>query len=169
MKCMVCDTEFQHSEDGCCPNCGFYSEYEILGEDIRRSKEQIRSMAAAHRALCLQSLRLGVLLHEWEAQGEEIREKQITERLFATGEALEQGPVWLEEPLARIPEAEKLTVEVVLRNGGSHRVAALQLPNLHQPLLQQVGFQFDGRGCARVLLKNPEASTQSEPFRVLFR
>ena len=163
MKCIACDHEF--NEEASCPCCGF-PVYEVIGADYEDGRKQVEELAKLHRSQYLRKLRFGFVTYRWKADGDKVVEAGHAASLYTNGEALEKGEAWFESDFARIPKKESIPVTLVVKKGDSNETITVQVPNLSDAELQQVGLCLDEKLHVRVLLKNRYNRTQSEPVSV---
>lgn len=157
MKCLICNSSYEGFE---CPNCKFpYIAFPGDPEEgIRRMKPQID----AYRDAFLEKLSLGVVSYYWKEQDGRLVLDREEVRSIGSGKELQAGAVWLEQPFARLPEAESLTIRLALSLEGGNREFSVRLPNLLQPELQQLGAEMNEQMQIRLLLRNSSGSTASE-------
>ena len=163
MRCVACGND--HWEGAECPRCHF-PVYEMLGEDLDQSLAQIRAFAEEYRKEYLNDLQLGVVTYQWQDVDGIIREKSHTPIYFAAGSILSSGEFWYQQKLARIPDQDTIPVTLALKKGKQEWQIPVQVPNLKQAELQQVGFRLEDELHVRILLKNDSARTESEPVSV---
>ena len=162
MKCIACGNEAGGSS---CPCCRF-PVYEIVGDSVDESKAQIEAFAKIHRDNYLNDVSLGIVAYEWKDDNGKIVEKSHTRVFFADGRALKTDEVWLQEDFARLPDADKLTVKVVIKKGTAVAEQDVQIQNLTEREFQKIGFRLEEELHVRMLLKNDSSRTESAPISV---
>ncbi len=163
--CRVCLKELNHS-GGSCPRCGF-QEPAFFG-DPAKAQQLISRKADAYRTQYLSQFDFGVTVYYWkDKDGTLVPDR--TERLsFGSGEALLGAAQWLDQPFARVPDVEAMGLQLDIRQAGtSYRTMSVQVPVPKGAHLQQAGISLSPDMKVRLLLKNPQDQTQSEPISFL--
>lgn len=158
-QCRVCHKELTNLNTPC-PRCGF-RELSFIG-DPKAAEQKMNKMADEARAKFLSEFDFGVTIYRWKDQdGTLVLDR--TERLsFGRGTALLGKTNWLEQPFARIPDVKNMELELsVLRNSRNYRSMKLSVPVPQGNHLQQVGITLSPDMKVKLLLKNPQAQTQS--------
>lgn len=163
MRCLAC---FETVPDGTqnCPRCGFI-QYQVIG-DTAEAVSALELVAGKHRSRFLQAYDLGVTVYTWKDREGSITLDQAQRRSFGTADALQGKTTWLDQPFARIPEQE-LTVELSVENGGTAWILPVRLPVPQEPQLQQLGIEMNKDLTVRLLLRNGQTQTQSQPVSFL--
>ncbi len=163
MRCMACYENIPEGTETC-PNCGFV-HYQVIG-DTDEALNALERMANHHRAAFLTRFDLGITVYTWKDQGGVLVQDTAKRVSFGTADALMHGPVWLEQPFARVPEGE-LTVELSLQKDGKTHSLPVRLPAPREALLQQLGIQLDRDLKLQLMLKNQQSQTASQPVAFL--
>ena len=155
--CPVCHTKY---ESGDCPVCKF-PDIAFPGdpeEGLRLMKPQID----AYREVFLLKLKIGVVSYYWKDQNGSLvlDREQITP--LGTAKQLSEGPVWLSQSFARLPDAKQLEVQLSVELDGETKKLTVNLPKLLEPELQQIGAELDNEFCIRVMLRNRTSNSASE-------
>lgn len=165
MKCLACGKEASGSV---CKHCQF-PVIEIVGNsaaEVDESIANIQAHAQRHREEYLEDLRIGVMTYKWkEAYGRLVEDFHVPV-YFAKGSDLRNGEVWYPEQFAAIPNAQTMTVKMVIMKGASESETDVQLPNPAGQGLQKVGFRLDDQLQVRMLLKNESGQSESQPISV---
>ena len=160
MNCLVCGNPMTNTENDC-PRCGFhYLDY--LGGDWAQAVEAQKPDAVFYRTnTFLPKFDLGITCYRWKDENGTIA-LASTERIsFGTAAALEKNTVWLNQEFARLPDEDKLTVEVsVKEQGRAERTLQFTLPALTEPELQRLGLALDAD--LKLTLKLKTASGKRE-------
>ena len=106
------------------------------------------------------------MIYQWKDQNGLVKEASHAPVYFAAGSILASGEFWYPQKLARIPDQEFLPVTLAFKKGNTEWQVPIQVPNLKQAELQQVGFRLEDELQVRLLLKNDSAQTESEPVSV---
>ncbi len=158
-QCRVCHKELTTLNKPC-PRCGF-RELSFVG-DPKAAEQKMNKMADEARAKFLSEFDFGVTIYRWKDQdGALVLDR--TERLsFGSGASLLDKLCWLEQPFARIPDVKNMELELsVLRNKQNYRSMKISVPVPQGNHLQQVGITLSPDMKVKLLLKNPQAQTQS--------
>ena len=162
MKCIACGNEVSGSS---CLYCQF-PVYEIVGDNVDESVAQINALAKTHRENYLNNLQLGVLTYKWKAENGKIVEDSQIPEYFADGQILKNGEVWFSGKFARIPNEDTLKVKMAIKTNTRIRTLSVDIPNLMEPELQEIGFRLEDMLHVRMLLKNDSHCSESEPLSV---
>ncbi len=157
MKCLICNTSYEGVE---CPNCKF--PYIAFPGDPEEGIRQMKPQLDAYRAVFLERIRLGVVSFFWKEQEGSLVLDREEVRPIGSGKELCAGPVWLEQPFARLPEAESLSIRLALSLGGEKRELSVSVPNRLEPELQQLGAEMNEQMQLRLLLRNSSGCSASE-------
>lgn len=158
MECLVCGKEYKGSE---CPRCRF-PDVQIPG-DRQKAIDNLRPAIEAYRARFLQSVKLEIAVFFWKDENGTVvldREERIC---LATADELQNGPRWLDQDFARIPQENAIIVTLYISIGDTVRREKVSIPNLHSPSLQQIGVEMEKDFNIRLLLRNGDSNlTRSE-------
>ena len=117
-----------------------------------------------HRKIYLKDVELGIVTMRWrEENGMYVKAGENTIPL-AAGSALEAGEVWYDGAFGRIPGVSNLPVTVIVKKGREERPILVEIPNLHQDRLQQIGVKLVEGTWAVLMLRNGLGQTESQPF-----
>ena len=162
MECLVCGKEYVGSE---CPRCRF-PDVQIPG-DRQKAIENLRPAIEAFRTQFLKSVKLEIAAFYWKDEDGTVvldREERV---LLVDGEELQQGPKWLNQEFARIPDEEWVPVTLYITVAGDTRQEQIMLPNIHSPQLQQIGVETVESCGIRLLLRNvANEMTKSETIQL---
>ena len=162
MECLVCGKEYVGSE---CPRCRF-PDVQIPG-DRQKTIESLRPAIEAFRTQFLQSVKLEIAAFHWKDEDGTVvldREERV---LLVDGEELQQGPKWLDQEFARIPDEQWVHVTLYITVAGDTRQEQIMLPNIHTPQLQQIGVEMVESFGIRLLLRNAaNEMTKSETIQL---
>lgn len=164
-QCRVCHKNLTKPAQPC-PRCGF-QEPAFFGDPVK-AQQLIAHKADAYRSQFLSGFDFGITIYRWKDQDGTLALDR-TERLsFGTGSDLTEKTRWLEQSFARIPDLQKMELELsIRRNGQKYRQIPVSVPVPGGNHLQQVGISLSGDQTLRLLMKNPQAQTQSEPISFL--
>lgn len=155
--CPVCHFQFEGGE---CPVCQF-PDLAFPGdpeEGLRRMKPQID----AYRESFLSRVKIGIVSYYWkDRDGSLVLDHEQIEE-FGTAKQLSEGPIWLSQPFARLPDDRQLQLALSVELDGKVRKLAAALPNLLEPELQKVGVELDDDLRLRVLLRNRTSRSASD-------
>ena len=157
MSCVCCGRQF--TESGECPFCKF-PVYEIVGDDASRSEKQISGFADLHRAEYLKDLEIGVIVYDWKDQDGVV----VEDHHF--GDSLMADVQYLPDKLARIPDLKTVPVQIVIKKGNVEKVFKVELPNLMEAELQQIGVSLEPLLNITILLKNDSNQSSSKPVSI---
>lgn len=167
MECMVCGRLLQEREETC-SRCGFRHRRSLT--DPETTRHLMQPLVDSHLANLLQAFDLGVTTYHWKDQDGAIV-RDFTRRLsFGTTSALMDNTVWLDQPFARLPDAQEITVELsIIRNGTEPVSVPVQLPALREAQLQYVGLRLDRKLMLSLFMKNEDSQVSSAPIDLLKR
>lgn len=157
MKCIVCGKEFEKDN---CPLCGF-PKVEFPG-DPEKGLQAMKPAIDAYREDFLGQVSVGIIVYQWKDDGGKIVMDRSERLQIGTGKELRGNARWLAEQFARIPDAEKLQVGLSIQVNGKGGERGVEIPNLPEPELQELGAVVDGDLNIQLLLRNSSGSTQSE-------
>ena len=163
MKCVVCRKEY---EKGNCPVCNF-PKIEFPGDP----EEGLRAMKPAidaYRDDFLGQVSVGIIVYQWKDDNGVIVGNGSERLQIGTGKELRGSTRWLTEKFARIPDEEKLQVNLSVQVNGKGEERSVSIPNLKEAELQELGAVVDDALNIQLLLRNSSGSTQSEKMP-LFR
>lgn len=159
MKCLVCGKNYEAAE---CPRCRF-PDVQIIG-DREQTIASLKPTIDAWRTNFLQAVQVKVQLYRWKDKDGMVVLDRVDTAMLGDGNTLRQGAAWLPERIARIAEAEEISVTTHITIGADTREFAVTVPNLHRPELQQLGASVDEEFNLRLMLRNAsDAPTCSEP------
>lgn len=164
MRCMACYENIPAGTETC-PCCGFV-QYQVIG-DTKEALAALEMMAGKHRAMFLKRFDLGVTTYTWKDQDGAIVLDTAKRISFGTADGLMNGPVWLDQQFARIPEKE-LTVQLSVQKAGElTRVIPVRIPAPQEAQLQQLGVVLEKDLTVRLMLKNGQSQTASQPVAII--
>lgn len=164
MRCMACYENIPNGTETC-PCCGFV-QYQVIG-DTKEALAALEMMAGRHRAMFLKWFDLGVTVYTWKDKDGVIVPNTAKRVSFGTADALMNGPVWLDQQFARIPEKE-LTVQLSVQKAGEEpRVVPVRIPAPQEAQLQQLGIELQKDLTVRLQLKNGISQTASQPVAII--
>ena len=157
--CRVCRKELTHPAQTC-PRCGF-RELSVVG-DPKAAEQKMNMMADDARAKFLREFDFGVNSYFWKDQDGQIVLDHTEYLSFGSGSELLGNTRWLDQLFARIPDVEKLDLELSIRRSGQkYRQIPVSVPVPGGKHLQQAGISLSPDMKVRLLLKNPQEQTQS--------
>ncbi len=149
MKCLVCGLEHTAAE---CPRCHF-PDIQIMG-DPEQERQRLEPVLRDYKINLLRGVKLSLPVYRWKDCNGQLVQERMEFAPLAGGEALLAGEVWYPEKFARIPDRQALPVCLRIQTGEACRDVQLELPNLLQPELQQLGAVLEEGLCLRLLLRN---------------
>lgn len=156
MKCAVCGREFAGS---ICPLCGF-PVFSIPG-DAEEAARKRRKMTKEYRDRFLKQVDVSIEFYRGREESGTVAFSESESRRVGSASELLGQTVWLSEMFARIPGAEKITVSVTAVVGAQNIGKTIEIPNLTEPWLQQLGFEL--RDDMRLILRlRDEAGNTAE-------
>lgn len=158
MRCIVCGREY---EDDKCPVCNFPKvEFPADPEEGLRA---MKPTIDAYRDNFLNQVSIRIMTYQWKDDNGVIAMDSKKQIPIGTGKELREGTKWLAEKFARIPDVEKLQVDLSIQvndMGGVYR--SVSIPNLMEAELQELGASVDDNLNLQLLLRNSSGTTQSE-------
>lgn len=157
MKCIVCGKEYEKNK---CPVCNFPKiEFPADPEEGLRA---MKPTIDAYRDNFLSQISIGIIVYYWKDDNGMIA-KDRTERIqIGTGKELHEDTKWLAEKFARIPDVEKLQVDLSVQVNDIDEQQSVSIPNLMEAELQELGAAVDDDLNIQLLLRNSSGITQSE-------
>lgn len=149
MRCMVCGKEY---EGAGCPRCHF-PNVQVPG-DPEAAMKTLRPAIEKYRETVLDGIEIGVLIYDWKDKDGVLQVAREERRSFGTGKELCGKDVWLPQQFARIPERRTLPVKVYVRVGNQERLETVEIPNLMEAQLQQIGVSLDRDFMFCLMLRN---------------
>ena len=161
--CLVCFKPLPLGED-VCTRCGF-QHYPGLDDDQEAVRNFQRPRAAKSRSeKFLPRFDLGVTSYYWKDENGTIAPDTTKRLSFGTAADMEKKTVWLNQEFARLPDEDKLDIEVsVKQDGAKDRTVRFQLPALKEPQLQRLGLELTQDLQLKLTLKNDKSSVTSDP------
>ena len=145
-----------------CPRCGFLQPA-VVGNAEAAEQMIARSVQLA-KANFIKGFDFGIIAHYWKDQNGEVVPDHQERLSFGSGQAVLGNTVFLEQQFARIPDVATMELELsILHNGADYCTHKVEIPVPHGKHLQQVGLEMTQDLTVILILKNPEAQTQSEP------
>ena len=164
MRCLACYHDIPQGTETC-PCCGFV-QYQVIG-DTKEALSALELMAGRHRAMFLKRFDLGITAYTWKDRDGSVVLDTASRISFGTADALMNGPVWLDQQFARIPEKE-LTVQLSVQKPGEQtRVIPVRIPAPQEAQLQQLGIALEQDLTVRLMLKNGQSQTASQPVAII--
>lgn len=163
MKCLVCSKIFEGNK---CPRCEF-PNIQIPGgpEEYEAGLEALKPMIEQRRRAFLEGIDVGIVIYHWKDQDGAIVEDREETVSFGRGDELRQREVWLDRKFARIPDEPSLPLRVAISVGGKKREEALDIPNLLEAELQEIGIAMDEEFNICLMLRNESGTpTKSRPI-----
>lgn len=159
MKCVICSASFDTDK---CPVCQFpvISFPGDPEEGLRKIKPQID----AFRKTFLDQLSIGVVSYRWKDQDGVLVKSSEDILPIAIGSDLAEKTVWLDQQFARLPDKETLSVHVQCSWGpedDQKRNLTVDIPNLLEPELQEIGATLDQNCNLQMKLRNQTSSSDS--------
>lgn len=169
MNCLVCGKPMANNANDC-PHCKFHY-LSFIGGSLADALEAQKPKADYYRSnTYLPTIDLGITCYHWKDDNGTIA-LASTERLsFGSAASLENKTVWLNQDFARLPDEEKLTVEVsVKEQGAADRTLQFTLPALKEAELQRLGLQLDSSMKLTLKLKTASGKREvaSDPVALL--
>ena len=158
MKCVVCGKD--HDEHNC-PICKFPKIVNLSEGNDEEALDAIREMVERKRKQFLKGLTMGIVTYHWKDDGGELKVER--EELLTVGDGLSlyQGTAWCDQKFARVEDADFIPVQVTVKGDNFERVVELEIPNLREPGLQEVGLSIAGQCEMTASLRNASGSTTS--------
>ena len=122
----------------------------------------------AYRDDFLGQVSVGIIVYQWKDDNGVIVGNGSERLQIGTGKELRGSTRWLTEKFARIPDEEKLQVNLSVQVNGKGEERSVSIPNLKEAELQELGAVVDDALNIQLLLRNSSGSTQSEKMP-LFR
>ena len=164
MKCMVCGKEY---EGAGCPRCNF-PNIQIPG-DPDAAMNTLRPTIAKYRQDFLNKIEIGVLTYYWKDEDGILKVDHEKRCSFGTWEKLYEKEVWLPQKFARIPDEKSLAVKVYLRVGNEERVEIVEVPNLSEAQLQEIGVRLNADFTFCLMLRNDTGTPTRSGTIMLFQ
>lgn len=163
MKCIVCGKDYEKDK---CPVCGF-PKIEFPG-DPEKGLQMMKPTIDAYRDDFLSRVSVGIMAYRWKDDNGVLAMDRVERIQIGTGKELRGNTKWLAEKFARIPEEERMQVNLSIEVNGRGEERSVRIPNLKEAELQELGAAVDGALNIQLLLRNSSGSTQSEKMP-LFR
>lgn len=163
MECVVCKKQFTGGE---CPRCHF-PVVEFPG-DPEAGLAAIQPQIQSYRRQFLSMARFGVVAYRHHDVDGVLKQDGGTELTIGSGQALQEHPVFLDQPFAWTPGTE-LTVSLRLTLGGEEREDRVKVPNFPAPTMTQIGLQIDADNQYQVLLRDARGETVCSETMPIFR
>lgn len=157
MKCIVCGKKYEKDR---CPVCNF-PKIEFL-TDPEEGLQAMKPEIDAYRDNFLSQVSIGITAYQWKDNNGEIVMDRSERIHIGTGKELRGNTKWLAEKFGRIPDEEKLQVSLSIQVNGKVEEQSVNIPNLLEPELQELGAAVDDALNIQLLLRNSSGSTQSE-------
>ena len=154
MKCLVCGKVY---EDNDCPRCKF-PNIQIPLDGMEEKRKALQPTIDAYRKKFLPKIEVGVVIYHWKDDNGTLAVEREERRSFGTGDALYGKMVWLDQKFARVPEEKTLPIRTYIRMNGEEREEMLQLPNLQEAQLQEIGISMDEAFDLSLHLRNGEGT-----------
>lgn len=162
MKCYVCNNEF---EGNVCPRDNFPKV--LFPGDYETGMKKLKPDIDAYRDKFFGAIELGIAIYNWK-DGDGAVVLDTESRLpFGTAASLFDSTRWMETQFARIPNEEKLTVNMYIKTDSEERVKKIDIPNLFEPELQRIGIRMENNFSFKLLLGNDTGTpTESEYYSI---
>ena len=158
-QCRVCHKELNNPARPC-PRCGF-QEPAFFG-DPNKANQVINQKADAFRNQYLSAFDFGLTIYYWKDQNGQLVLDRTQRLSFGIGSNLAGNVCWLDQPFARIPEVEKLDLELsILRENQNYRKLYVAVPVPQGNHLLQAGISLSRDMTVQLMLKNPQGQAQS--------
>ncbi len=163
MKCLVCNKEFSGE---ICPRCNFPVIH--FPGSTESGIKKIESTIVAYRKNFLKNVEISIKSYWWKDQGGTIVLDHTCSNSFGKTEELLGKKAFLEEKFAREREKTTLPISVEVKTGEKSRELLVEVPNLAEPELQQIGLELEENFRFRILLKNDAGSTSASAYQSVF-
>lgn len=157
MKCVVCGKNFSGES---CPACQFPVVH--FPGNPEEGMAAVKPQIEAYRAVFLSFVSVGVMTYTWKDQDGKLALQEKKELSFGGGNELYKNVRWLSQKFARVPEVESLKVDVVVHNKENVTRRVMQVPNLLDAQLQEVGIGINEDMSLQLYLRNENGVTKSE-------
>lgn len=148
MKCLVCNKEFSGSV---CPRCGYPV---VESPDVDALLVSLRPQIETYRREFEQGIRIELVIFRWkEADGNVVLDRKEL-MSFGRYPELVGRVTWLPQQFARIPDAQRLDLQLQVTSLEMTREFIVPVQNLLEPALQCVGIEVSGDYRYRLKLKN---------------
>ena len=151
MKCLVCGKNYNDYE---CPRCGFPDLQLPLGKELEEARKKVQPKIDAHRAEFLKKIEVGIKVYYWKDQDGVLAADREEKCSFGSGSALYGKTVWLDQKFARVPEEKTLPIWLYIRVDGTEHERIVELPNLQEAQLQEIGLSMDNGFELCLMLRN---------------
>ena len=149
MKCLVCGMVYEAAE---CPRCRF--PYIQMVGDQESVFASLKPTIEAYRKSFFEKIKVELVAYRWKAVNDQIVLDHEEKMPLGTIAELQNGEVWLKDKFARIADVQRITVTVCITEGDSSRNIQVEIPNLHNAELQQLGARLDEECNLRLMLRN---------------
>ena len=162
MKCFVCNQEYEGHE---CTKCRF-PNVQMPGVNREKAMQDLAPAIQSYRTVFLQNVQLDVVTYHWkDDNGVVVLDREELIPLGSGTELYCQGK-WLEQKFARMGELSQIPVKIRITRWGTVREEQVAIPNLTQPMLQQLGAEMDEDFQIRLKLSNGLEVSFSQPVAV---
>lgn len=163
MKCLVCKKVF---EGPACPRCSF--PVIAVPAEVTNGENAVTPLIARHRQSFLKSVHIGMKIYYWkEAHGSVVLDREEHLR-FCPNRVLEPGEYWLDRKFARIPDEKQLSLTVIVEYGSETIEKTVEIANLEDAALQEVGLDLNEDYSWRLLVKNEMGHLTTSGYFPLF-
>ena len=97
---------------------------------------------------------MGIKVYYWKDQDGVLAADREEKRSFGSGNALYGKTVWLDQKFARVPEEKTLPIRLYIRVDGTEHERTVELPNLQEAQLQEIGLSMDNDFGLCLMLRN---------------
>mgnify|MGYP000514819764 FL=1 len=125
------------------PRCGFPDLQLQLGKELQEARKKVQPKIDAYRAEFLKKIEVGIKVYYWKDQDGVLAAAREEKCSFGSGSALYGKTVWLDQKFARVPEEKTLPIWLYIRVDGTEHERIVELPNLQEAQLQEIGLSMD--------------------------
>lgn len=154
MKCFVCHKEYQGQA---CPRCEF-PNVQVPGASREKAMQDLAPAIHSYRKTFLESIRLDTVICYWKDDNGVIALDHEDVIPLGTGTELYGGEKWHPQKLARVKELTRIPVRLRIGVRDTYREVQVEVENLSQPQLQQLGVEMDEDFNIRLKLRNDAAA-----------
>ena len=150
MKCFVCEQEYEGQD---CPRCHF-PNVQVPGASREKAIRDLAPAINSFRSGFLQSILVEAVSYHWrDEQGQVVLDHEAMLPL-GNGTKLYGQQIWLDQKFARVEELTRIPVRLRITVGGNVREAQVEVDNLKEPGLQQLGVSLGQDFQIQVMLRN---------------
>ena len=159
MKCFVCG---KNHEEHSCPVCGF-PVIVIPGEgSIEEFIKENQGLINSYREKLLEKMKISMVANYWKEENDKYVKKQEDRIEIGSGIQMYEKEIWCGQKFARIVGEDQINVKFVIDLGTSEESLSVNVPNIDEIGLQEIGVSIVNDFKIIVYLRNDTKTLHSE-------